>query len=230
MSFTATSNYPVDVVKCSPNLLNKEIFSRYSSLSQFNMYNNESELSSTCDCTSNYIKKLNVGLRMSGNSRLYSSVCFPSTARESLLERISCRGKDDQTKTGKKKPIIRFREGKFKSLKIVKPISASMIKADSQMTLKLNTTKPPKPKKTQSTVYLRKTVDSDLLLDNYSRHRPSLTIIDSKQKLLSACYFSRIMKGKQKNASQLHIKFNKQPKLYNKRNYGMMNEWKTYVI
>jgi len=228
-SIDASAHYPVEVIRCSPNVLNNEEFGRYSTITQVDTYPRESDDFSESwndklsgkDGMSFYIKKLNAGM----NSRFFSSVCFPSSSRESLLGRISQGRVYSQTET-KKVPVIRFKEGVFKSLKIVKPIPSPMLKTDIQIR-----TKPTKTNtgKTAGNIYFRNKLRSDLLLDNYTKHRSSMSIIDHKQQHLAAHYFSTAIKTNPKVSEP--IKLVRAAKLYDKQNYdNFMNQWKTYAM
>eukprot|EP00826_Nyctotherus_ovalis_P006785 TRINITY_DN11643_c0_g1_i2.p1 TRINITY_DN11643_c0_g1~~TRINITY_DN11643_c0_g1_i2.p1 ORF type:complete len:231 (+),score=22.34 TRINITY_DN11643_c0_g1_i2:86-778(+) len=230
MAVSTIDNCPVGVIKCAPSSFYQQILNRYPSLNQMNSYNTEArrlnqwhnEAASAKSCMSDYIKKLNACMRESEDPQLYSSVCFPSTTRETLLERIP---QDKGLVDAAKRPIIRFKEGRFKSLKIVKAVFEAVAKPESQLVLKPSNRSNMEPKKS-SAMYARNTTASDLLLDNYSKHNLKEPEYNNKQKQLSIFYFAKTARGKQNKAPTIKL-----AKVHSKRNYGIvMKEWKTCEV
>eukprot|EP00826_Nyctotherus_ovalis_P028340 TRINITY_DN2239_c0_g2_i4.p1 TRINITY_DN2239_c0_g2~~TRINITY_DN2239_c0_g2_i4.p1 ORF type:complete len:256 (-),score=36.75 TRINITY_DN2239_c0_g2_i4:167-838(-) len=213
--------HPVQVVRCSPSILNQEEFTRYSNITQVDSYPRKSADFSE-EGMSIYMKKLNAGM----HSKFFSSVCFPSSSRESLLGRISQGRVYAQTNEGKKVPVIKFREGVFKSLKIVKPVPVSMLKTGPQTAIKPLKSAVKATKKPADRVYFRNKLESNLLLDNCAKHKPSLSMADYKQDHLPARYFGTT---KIKPKASPPIKLVRQVKLYDRQNYeSFINQEKPF--
>ena len=228
-------DYPVEIIKCSHSISGQSGFSRYSYATQLDscpfktvdVTESFGESSMDCKRMSNYIRKLNTGSYSCDHLKLYSSVCFPSNTRESLIGRISQGCVSNNIKP--KVPTIKLCEGSFRSLKIVKPVQKSMLKIES--CINIDTKKYNKPKSQKIfREYIRRNINSNITLDNISNHKTNAKLDLEHKDIISGIYFVESRRKPHGNYNSIN-KDNRQSNCCSKKRYiTLMKKMKDHAM
>eukprot|EP00826_Nyctotherus_ovalis_P043748 TRINITY_DN4649_c0_g1_i10.p1 TRINITY_DN4649_c0_g1~~TRINITY_DN4649_c0_g1_i10.p1 ORF type:complete len:224 (+),score=29.25 TRINITY_DN4649_c0_g1_i10:156-827(+) len=152
-----------------------------------------SELVSSCNGESNYLKRINTQERKEDQPVFYASAYFPSAIEPRLIDRLSRPHTKVKKPAYENCPSLRFSKANFHSPKVIKPFSRSMLK-QIPSPMKVSEIKTPKanPKKE-----FNRRIDLHIALDKFvevkksgmeeKKHVTPCTIIDAAKPKTAQC-------------------------------------------